>query len=85
MYKDPEIKMRQQDFLVVLVCDGYERIPDSFKQYATKHKFFDEDVLKQQGFLTEERHGVLRMKTMQELMEKNVKEEDIPKNILHLF
>lgn len=34
MYKDPEIKMRQQDFLVVLVCDGYERIPDSFKKYA---------------------------------------------------
>jgi len=41
--------------------------------------------LKQQGFLTEERHGVWRMKTMQELMDKNVKEEDIPKNILHLF
>ena len=33
----------------------------------------------------EERSGEWRMKTMQELMDKSVKEADIPKNILHLF
>ena len=37
MYMDDDIKMRQKDMVVVLVCDGYERIPESFKKYATKH------------------------------------------------
>ena len=35
--------------------------------------------------MVEERENKWRMKTMQELMDKKVKEEDIPKNILHLF
>lgn len=35
--------------------------------------------------MKEEREGVWTMKTMQELMDKRVKAENIPKNILHLF
>ena len=42
-------------------------------------------MLKEKGFMVEERENQWRMKTMQELMEKKVKEDDIPKNILHLF
>ena len=42
-------------------------------------------MLKEKGFMVEERENKWRMKTMQELMDKKVKEEDIPKNILHLF
>ena len=41
MYMDEEIQMRQRDLVVVLVCDGYEKIPESFRKYAEKHKFFD--------------------------------------------
>ena len=37
MYMDPNVNLRQQDFVVVLVCDGYERIPESFKKYATEN------------------------------------------------
>lgn len=35
MYKDPDIKMRQHDLVVVCVCDGYDKIPESFKKFAT--------------------------------------------------
>jgi len=51
MNMDPSIKLRQQDLIVVLVCDGYDKIPESFKKYATENQFFDIEVLKQKGFM----------------------------------
>ena len=53
--------------------------------FSPVNQFFNIDVLKEKGFMIEERSGEWRMKTMQELMDKNVKEADIPKNLLHLF
>lgn len=85
MYKDPTLKMRQQDLIVVCVCDGFDRITDSFKKFATDSKFFDENLLREKGFMVEDRDGKWRMKTMEELMDKKVSSEDIPKNALHLF
>ena len=35
--------------------------------------------------MVEDRTSGWRMKTMQEVMDLGVREEDIPKNILHLF
>jgi Chitin synthase len=35
MYKDPSLKLRQNDLIVVCVADGYEKIPKSFIEYAT--------------------------------------------------
>lgn len=35
MYKDPLLKLRQNDLIVVLIADGYEKIPKSFIEYAT--------------------------------------------------
>ena len=35
MYMDPDIKMQQHDFIVVCIVDGYEAIPESFKQFAS--------------------------------------------------
>ena len=37
MYMDPDVKMRQKDMVVVLVCDGFDKVPESFKKYATEH------------------------------------------------
>jgi hypothetical protein len=68
---------------VVLVCDGYEKSPDSFKKYATKNQFFDIDALKDKGFMYEDRDGTWKMKSMSELMDRNVK--NIPKNVIHMF
>jgi hypothetical protein len=31
---DEKTKFTKDDFLVVVVCDGYERIPESFKKFA---------------------------------------------------
>ena len=42
MFMDPDLKLRQQEFIVVLVCDGYERVEKSWKKYAKEHRFFDE-------------------------------------------
>jgi len=83
MAMDPDIKMKQEDLVVVLVADGYDKIPDSFKKYATENQFLDIDVLKEKGFMFKDRDDVWKMKTMDELMDKSVKK--VPKNILHLF
>ena len=83
MYMDPDIKMRQQDLVVVCVCDGFDKIPDSFKKFAKEHSFLDEDILKLKGFMKEERDGTWKMKSMNEIMDKSV--EVVPKNCLHLF
>ena len=42
---DKKHKFDKDDFLVVAVCDGYERIPESFKKLARQKKFLDEEVL----------------------------------------
>ena len=51
MNMDPNIKLKQQDMIVVCVVDGYEKIPESFKKYATENQFFDIEVLKEKGFM----------------------------------
>lgn len=83
MAMDPDVKMKQEDLVVVLVADGYDNIPDSFKKYATENQFLDIDVLKEKGYMFKDRDDVWKMKTMDELMDKSVK--NVPKNILHLF
>lgn len=48
--------------VVVLVCDGYDKIPASFKKYASDNQFFDIEVLKQRGFMYKDRDDVWKMK-----------------------
>ena len=77
--------MKQRDLVVVLVCDGFEKIPESFRQYATDRKLFNIDTLIEKGFMEQDREGKWQMKTMSKLMDKKVKEKDVPKNCLHMF
>ena len=42
---DPNSNFTKDDFLVVLVVDGYEKIPASFKEMAREKGFLDEEVL----------------------------------------
>jgi hypothetical protein len=37
--------------IVVCICDGFENIPESFKKFATANAFFDEELLKEKGFM----------------------------------
>ena len=34
MFMDPDIKLKQQEFVVCLVCDGYDKVPETFKKFA---------------------------------------------------
>ena len=85
MFMDPDLKLRQQEFVVVLVCDGYDNVTDSFKKFAKSHGFFDEQILRDKGFMYPNNKGKWTMKTMRQLMKPDVKDEDVPKNCLHLF
>lgn len=45
MRLDKDLDFRKEDFVVFLICDGFDRIPKSFREYAFEKQFFDMDVL----------------------------------------
>lgn len=51
LHADPSVEFEKHDFLVFLIADGYGGLSDSFKKYATDLGFFDEDMLKEKGFM----------------------------------
>ena len=85
MYMDETLQLRRSDLIVVCVCDGFERVTPDFIEYATRLQFFDIDILKNNDFMEQNREGKWVMKTMENLMDKTVLTEEIPKNIVHLF
>lgn len=42
---DPELEFKKEDFIVFLVCDGYDRIPESFRKFAIEKQFLDIETL----------------------------------------
>ena len=42
---DAKHNFTKDDFLVVVICDGYDNIPERLKKYAREKKFLDEEVL----------------------------------------
>ncbi len=57
----------------MVVCDGYDRIPESLKSFARSKGFLDEKILVEQGFMscTE---GVYKMKEIKDCMDPNAEE-----------
>ena len=82
---DPKTNFTKDDFLVVVICDGYERIPASFKAMAREKQLLDEEVLFQKGFMDVGREGEFKMKNMRDIMDPNVDPDKVPSNILHCF
>lgn len=80
---DPDLKFKKQDFVVFLICDGYDRIPESFKKYATEKQFFDANVMESAGFMIRDKSGKLKMKEMADLMDDDVTK--VPLNCIHMF
>ena len=79
--------LNKDDFTVIIICDGFDRIPESFKKFGREKGFFDERFLKRKGWMkTVERNGkkVDEMVDLKEIM-KDARKEDIPKNILHVW
>lgn len=83
MYMDQDIKMRQEDLVVVLVSDGYEKLTAEFKEFAREMQFLDETVLIEKGFMEVDRDGKFAMVPMEKIIDKKVKV--VPKNMLHMF
>mmetsp|Transcript_1933 Transcript_1933/g.1388 ORF Transcript_1933/g.1388 Transcript_1933/m.1388 type:complete len:165 (+) Transcript_1933:212-706(+) len=82
---EEELDFKKEDFVVFLICDGYERIPKSFKDYATQKHFFDLDLLIAKGFMEQDRDKNWKMKDMRDLMEQGVDPKKVPTNIIHMF
>lgn len=83
--EDDKYGLSKDDFVITIVCDGYDRIPDSFKALARDKGFLDEDLLVQRGFMDKDEKGTYKMKPLKDIMDNTVPEEEIPKNILHLW
>ena len=82
---DKNTKFTKDDFLVVVICDGYDRIPESLKILARDKGFLDEELLFQQGFMDLNRDNEFKMKGMHDVMDEGVAPEKVPTNILHCF
>ena len=85
MKLDDKLPFTKDDFLVVVVCDGYERIPESLKKLARDKGFLDEEVLFQKGFMELGREHEFKMKNIKDIMEPEVPADKIPSNLLHCF
>ena len=83
---DKNFKLTKDDFLIFIVCDGYDRIPDSFKKHARDKGFLDEDILEHKGFMEKDpRTGNLKMRDLRDIMDNNVPDDEVPKNLLHVW
>ena len=80
--QDKSLNFTKDDMVVVLVCDGFDRLTPTFKQFATDKQFYDEEVLIEKGFMNQDRTGKWVMKDVDELVPVGA---DVPSNILHLF
>lgn len=75
MRKNETIEFEKDDFLVFIICDGFDEIPESFKKHAASKGFYDESKLApfmKKDMIT----GKMEMKDMREIMSTGVK--DIP-------
>lgn len=82
---EPHLNFTKDDFLVVVVVDGYDRIPASFKELAREKGFLDEEVMFQKGFMETNRDNEFKFKNIADIMDREVPEEQHPFNILHCF
>ena len=85
MRHDRSTKFTKDDFLVVVVCDGYDKIPESFKSLAREKGFLDEELLIEKKFMERNRQGKYKMRPLRDVMDSNLEDKDVPSNILHVF
>jgi len=66
---EKELGFTRYDLLVVLICDGYDKLSEDFKDYASKCEFLNTDHLMEKGFLNKDAKGKLVTKDIPELMD----------------
>ena len=75
----------KDDFLVVVIADGYDNIPMCMKSLAREKGFLDEEVLFQKGFMELNRDKDFKMTNLRDVMDEDVDPDKIPSNLLHCF
>ena len=75
---DPNFDLSKDDFLIFIVCDGYDRIPESFKKLGREKGWIDEQSLMDKGFMEKDREGKFKFRNIEDIMDKKVKPEDVP-------
>lgn len=83
--EDDKYNLTKDDFCVTIICDGYDRIPESFKKHARDKGFLDEELLVSEGYMSKDDKGVYKMNDLRDIMDDTVSDEKIPKNILHVW
>jgi chitin synthase len=84
MCQDPHIGFKKNDFLVILACDGIDKVPQSMLDYLTKMGVLDLPLLKEKGFASyDETTNRYKMKEIQDFMDEG--QDQYPNNLLHLF
>ena len=79
MKMDAKHAFTKDDFLVCVICDGYDRIPESLKKLAREKRFLDEEVLFQRGFMeVDKRTKKWQMKNMKDIMDEDVPADAVP-------
>ena len=66
---DKYTKFSKDDFLVFVVCDGYDKSPESMKKFAREKQFLDESILVEKGFMTKDGDGQYKMKSVEDCMD----------------
>lgn len=83
--KNPKTNFSKDDFVVCVVCDGYDKIPESFKAFARQKKFLDEEVMVERDFMVHCKDNKYRMRSLFDIMDSDVPKEEVPDNLLHIF
>ena len=83
--EDKNNEFTKDDFNIFIICDGYERIPESFKEYARNLGILNETNLEKRGFMERNSTGILKMKEIDNLMDPSVPKHQVPLNLLHLW
>merc|ERR1711976_778674 len=76
--------MKKNDLLVVLCCDGAEKINQEMIDFLTERKCLDFKLLQEKGFANyNEKTGRYKMRSIEDIMGPN--HESYPNNLLHMF
>lgn len=68
MKTDPRVGFGDEEMYVVILCDGHDKIPQSFKKFARDRGFYDEQILIEDGYMRHE-NGQCKMRRMGEIFQ----------------
>ena len=50
---DDRLEFGDEELIVVIICDGHDKIPESFKTFAADEGIYNEDYLIENGYMKE--------------------------------